>query len=59
MKPKHKNPGNFRNRPGGASEAGKIGGPRSSANFKYNRERAVIAGRKGGQASKRRPKREL
>lgn len=31
------------------------GGKNSSANFKYDREKAREAGRKGGQKSKRKP----
>lgn len=45
------NPGNFKNDPEKASEAGHKGGQESSGNFKKDPEKASEAGHKGGQAS--------
>ena len=43
-------PGNFKNDPLRAAEAGRKGGEDSSGNFRNDRARASEAGRKGGQS---------
>jgi general stress protein YciG len=47
------NPGNFRNDPQKASEAGRKGGEASGGNFRNDPQKASEAGRKGGESRSR------
>lgn len=46
----NRNPGNFKNDPEKASEAGHKGGQHSAGNFKNDPEKAAKAGHKGGKS---------